>query len=237
MDDLCAFFILEIALVLRRLQVLSVVDLVDVDLAELPQVSEECVAQLHTFFGPRQRLRVVLGLAEDGAQLEPKLALEPVAPVSTGQTVVVHELGALEHFEALFQVGRALFEHAELLKTHRHVVARDELDVLVASARLQIHDLQHTLRLLEKHQRLLVRLSLDEVVRRVRQLSQDDGDLSLVHFDFLVVEGVEAVFFGGLLVASVGGALGPLLTCEAALDVECGERAATGRGLCLFGRG
>lgn len=47
------FVIFEVTLLLGRLQILSVVDLVNVDLAEFLQVREQVLNELDTFFGSR----------------------------------------------------------------------------------------------------------------------------------------------------------------------------------------
>ena len=53
--------------------------------------------------------------------------------------------------------------------------------------------LKNSLSLLQKYQRFLIVLALDEVVCRVSELCEDDGDLVLVDLDLLVVHLVERV--------------------------------------------
>jgi hypothetical protein len=122
------------------------------------------VDQPEGLLGARKRLSVVLGLAQDCAQLQPQLTLKFESSVALSQIFGLHEARLFKHLERLLEVVGALIKHGELLEAHRHVVARDELYRLVARARLQIDDFQHALCLLEKHKSLFVLVTLSEVV-------------------------------------------------------------------------
>ena len=130
-------------MLLRREQIVPVVDLVDVDLAQLFHVLEHQVRQDDTFARIFQRLCMILVLAQNGTELQLELALlvDPAVPHRDLRTSV--EFWLADERNALLEVEDALVEHAELLETHRHIVVRDERDVAVSRAAFQADDLQN----------------------------------------------------------------------------------------------
>ena len=76
--------IFEVALLLRCLKILSVVDLVYVNFAQLLQIVKQTLNELDALLCASERLCVVLSLTEDGAQLESEFALEAQSTVTLG---------------------------------------------------------------------------------------------------------------------------------------------------------
>jgi hypothetical protein len=72
-------------------------------------------------------------------------------------------------------------------------VVGDVGEVAISLAVVQVHHLEHALRLLQEHVRLLVLVFLDEFVRDIRELEKQERDLVLVYLDLLVVEPMEGV--------------------------------------------
>ena len=107
---------------------------------------------------------MLLRLTEDGAQLQPEFALETHAAIPGRQLSGGHKAVLAQHVDALLQVLRAVVQHRQLLKAHRHIVAGDELNVLVALRSVQIHYFQNAFRLLEQNEGLLVLVSHCKVV-------------------------------------------------------------------------
>ena len=136
---------------------------------------------------------MVLSLAEYCAQLQTQFAFKSQAAIPGCESVRGHKSLWFEHFKTLLQIGGALIQHAQLLKAHRHVIARNECDEFIARWRLQVDDLEDTLRLLQQHKCLLELIPQREVISGIGQLSQNNRDLALIDFDLLVVHGVERV--------------------------------------------
>ena len=70
-----SFSILQITLLLRCKQVISIVDLVNVDLTQLFHIFEHLVGELDTLARVFESLSMILVLTEDGAELELQFAL------------------------------------------------------------------------------------------------------------------------------------------------------------------
>jgi hypothetical protein len=86
-----SFCIFKIALLLRRQQVVPVVDLFDVDLTKFLHVLEHLMGKTDAFARVLKSLRMVLVLTENGAQLQLQLAFLVHASVSLRNTFVLVE--------------------------------------------------------------------------------------------------------------------------------------------------
>ena len=99
----------------------------------------------------------------------------------------------LEDLDGFLEVDDALLEHAQLLETHGHVVVGDVGEVAVPLAVVQVHHLQHALRLLQQHVRLLPLVLLYELVRDVSQLQQQQRNLILVDLDLFIIKPMKRI--------------------------------------------
>ena len=99
-------------MLLRRQEVVSVVDLINVQLAKLLHVAEHLVGKADTFARILERLAVVLVLGENGAKLQLELALLVHAPVPHRDSLALVEFGIANERNRLLQVEDALFKHA-----------------------------------------------------------------------------------------------------------------------------
>lgn len=88
---------------------------------------EKLVDQPKGLLCTSQRLCVVLGLAQNGAQLQAQLTLKFEPSIALSQVFCLHEAWLFKHLEGLLEVVGALIKHGQLLEAHGHVVARDEL--------------------------------------------------------------------------------------------------------------
>ena len=113
-------------MLLSSKQVISVVDLVDVNLAELLHVLKHLVRQNNAFARIIEGLRVVLILTKNGAKLQLELALLIDAAVALANLLALVEFMVTDERDTLFQIENALFKHTKLLETHRHIVVCDE---------------------------------------------------------------------------------------------------------------
>ena len=96
---------------MRGEQIVPVVDLVDVDLAQLLHVLEHLMRQVHGFASVFERLGVVLVLTQNGAKLELELALVVHSPVPLRNALALVELRLADERNALLQVENALIKH------------------------------------------------------------------------------------------------------------------------------
>lgn len=98
---------------MRCEQVVTVVNLVDVELAKLFHVLEHLVGQADTFARILQRLRMVLVLTQDGTELQLQLAFVVYSLVPHRNPLSLVEFRVADKSDALFKVEDALFEHTK----------------------------------------------------------------------------------------------------------------------------
>ena len=120
------FGILQITLLLRSKQVISIVDLINVNLAQFFHVLEHLVGQDNAFARIIEGFRVVLILTKNGAKLKLELAFLIDAAVALADFLALVEFMVTNERDTLLQIENALFKHAKLLEAHRHVVVSDE---------------------------------------------------------------------------------------------------------------
>jgi hypothetical protein len=113
LDTLCIF---KIALLLRCLQVVPIIYLVDVDLTKLLHVFEHLMWKPDAFARILKGLWMVLILTKNGAQLQFQLALLIYPPVPLRDSLVLVEFSFAHQRDPLFQVENALVQHAESVR-------------------------------------------------------------------------------------------------------------------------
>lgn len=100
-----------------REQVVTIVDLVDVDLAKFLKVFEHSVGETHTFARILERLAMVLVLRQNRAQLQLQLALLVDSSVPHRDLVTLVELRVADESNRLLQIKDALLKHADPSET------------------------------------------------------------------------------------------------------------------------
>ena len=128
--------ILQITLLLRCKQVISIVDLVYVDLTQLFHIFEHLVGECDTLARVFERLRMILVLTEDGTKLELEFALMVDSAITLRNSLVLVEIGVTDDLNALFKVEDAFLKGVKLLIAHGHVIVGNERDISVSGASL-----------------------------------------------------------------------------------------------------
>ena len=98
-----------------------------------------------TDFGVLHRFTVLLGLAQNGTQLQLELTLHMQLLNPLRNTNILKEIVLFNDLNSFFQINDAFFKHSKFLETHSHVAVSDVGKILVSLAMIQVDHFQDTL--------------------------------------------------------------------------------------------
>ena len=126
----------------------------------------------YAFFRLIQCILMPVNLGQDGSILELKFANQLQLPHPVGDTSLIQtELISRHKLKSLFYTLGTFLQHLQLLIAECHVVKEDKQVELVSSAHLKVNHVHYAVSLLQQVQCLLPLLSLDELNRRIIELT------------------------------------------------------------------